>query len=83
MNVSSISRFQDHKRHAILSWATGMRTGPSRPGAFLRLFPLTAGRNVMIDNKQSDFDRDKTGEGQDIEEAVPGWIKYPHLPWQQ
>ena len=33
----------------------------------------------MIDNKQSDFDRDKTGEGQDIEEAVPGWIKYPHL----
>ncbi len=29
----------------------------------------------MIDNKQSDFDRDKTGEGQDIEEAVPGWIK--------
>ena len=34
----------------------------------------------MIDNKQSDFDRGKTGEGQDIEEDVPGWIKYPHLP---
>ena len=33
----------------------------------------------MIDNKQSEFDRDKTGEGQDIEEAVRGWIKYPHL----
>ena len=46
-------------------------------------FLLISGRNVMIDNKQSDFDRDKTGEGQDIEEAVPGWIKYPHLPWQQ
>ena len=83
MNVSSISRFQDNKRHAILSWATGMRTGSSRPGAFLRLFLLISGRNVMIDNKQSDFDRDKTGEGQDIEEAVPGWIEYPHLPWQQ